>query len=41
MAIQGAFTLTANEIYNTLADMIISQEVFMKKWVEYWVRKIA
>ena len=28
MAIQGAFTLTANEIYNTLADMIISQEVF-------------
>ena len=28
MAIQGAFTLTANEIYNTLANMIISQEVF-------------
>lgn len=28
MAIQGAFTLTANEIYDTLANMIISQEVF-------------
>lgn len=28
MAIQAAFTLTANEIYNTLANMIISQEVF-------------
>ena len=28
MAIQGAFTLTANEIYETLANMIISQEVF-------------
>ena len=28
MALQPAFTLTANEIYNTLADMIISQEVF-------------
>lgn len=28
MAIQSAFTLTANEIYDTLANMIISQEVF-------------
>ena len=28
MAIQAAFTLTANEIYETLANMIISQEVF-------------
>ena len=28
MAIQTAFTLTANEIYDTLANMIISQEVF-------------
>ena len=28
MAIQNAFTLTANEIYKTLANMIISQEVF-------------
>lgn len=28
MAIQGAFTLTANEIFQTLANMIISQEVF-------------
>ena len=28
MAIQAAFTLTANKIYNTLANMIISQEVF-------------
>ena len=28
MAIQSAFTLTANEIYQTLANMIISQEVF-------------
>lgn len=28
MAIQNAFTLTANEIYTTLANMIISQEVF-------------
>lgn len=28
MAIQAAFTLTANEIYDTLANMIISQEVF-------------
>ena len=28
MAIQNAFTLTPNEIYNTLANMIISQEVF-------------
>jgi len=28
MAIQGSFTLTANEIYDTLANMIISQEVF-------------
>lgn len=28
MAIQGAFTLTANEIYETLANMIISQQVF-------------
>ena len=28
MAIQNAFTLTANEIYETLANMIISQEVF-------------
>ena len=28
MAIQAAFTLTANEIYSTLANMIISQEVF-------------
>lgn len=28
MAIQNAFTLTANEIYDTLANMIISQEVF-------------
>ena len=27
MAIQNAFTLTANEIYDTLANMIISQEV--------------
>lgn len=28
MAIQNAFTLTANEIYDTLANMIISQEIF-------------
>ena len=28
MAIQSAFTLTANEIFTTLANMIISQEVF-------------
>lgn len=28
MAIQSAFTLTANEIYDSLANMIISQEVF-------------
>lgn len=28
MAVQNAFTLTANEIYETLANMIISQEVF-------------
>lgn len=28
MAIQTAFTLTANEIYESLANMIISQEVF-------------
>jgi len=28
MALQGAFTLTANEIYETLANMIISQQVF-------------
>ena len=28
MALQAAFTLTANEIYTTLANMIISQEVF-------------
>ena len=28
MALQSAFTLTANEIYETLANMIISQEVF-------------
>ena len=28
MAIQAAFTLNANEIYNTLGNMIISQEVF-------------
>ena len=28
MALQSAFTLTANEIYNTLANMIISQQVF-------------
>lgn len=28
MAIQNAFTLTANEIYDTLANMIISQQVF-------------
>ena len=28
MAVQSAFTLTANEIYETLANMIISQEVF-------------
>lgn len=28
MAIQSAFTLTANEIYDTLANMIISQEIF-------------
>ena len=28
MAVQTAFTLTANEIYETLANMIISQEVF-------------
>lgn len=28
MAIQSSFTLTANEIYDTLANMIISQEVF-------------
>ena len=26
MALQSAFTLTANEIYNTLANMIISQQ---------------
>ena len=28
MPVQAAFTLNANEIYNTLANMIISQEVF-------------
>mgnify|MGYP003303839624 CR=1 FL=1 len=28
MALNNAFTLTANEIYETLANMIISQEVF-------------
>ena len=28
MALNAAFTLTANEIYETLANMIISQEVF-------------
>ena len=28
MALQSAFTLTANEIFTTLANMIISQEVF-------------
>lgn len=28
MAVQSAFTLTANEIYETLANYIISQEVF-------------
>ncbi|MBO7693210.1 MAG: hypothetical protein J6T10_11330 [Methanobrevibacter sp.] len=28
MALQSAFTLTPNEIYETLANMIISQEVF-------------
>jgi len=28
MALSAAFTLTANEIYETLANMIISQEVF-------------
>ena len=28
MAYQSAFTLTANEVYNTLANMIISQQVF-------------
>ena len=28
MALQSSFTLTANEIYDTLANMIISQEVF-------------
>ena len=28
MALQSAFTLTANEIYDTIANMIISQEVF-------------
>jgi len=28
MALQSAFTLTVNEIYNTLANMIISQQVF-------------
>lgn len=28
MALQSAFTLTANEIYDTLANMIISQQVF-------------
>lgn len=28
MALQAAFTLTANEIYETLANMIISQEVY-------------
>lgn len=28
MALQPAFTLTANDIYNTIANMIISQEVF-------------
>lgn len=28
MAIQNAFTLTANEIFTTLANMIISQQVF-------------
>ena len=28
MSIQSAFTLTAHEIYDTLANMIISQEVF-------------
>ena len=28
MAYQSAFSLTANEVYNTLANMIISQQVF-------------
>ena len=28
MALQSAFTLTANEVYNTLANLIISQQVF-------------
>ena len=28
MALQSAFTLTANEIYDTMANMIISQQVF-------------
>lgn len=28
MAIQNAFTLTANEVFKTLANMIISQEIF-------------
>ena len=28
MALQSAFTLTANEIYDSLANFIISQEVF-------------
>ena len=28
MALQPAFTLTANDIYNTIANMIISQEIF-------------
>ena len=28
MALQSSFTLTANEIYDTLANLIISQEVF-------------
>ena len=28
MAIQNAFTLTANEVFKTLANMVISQEVF-------------
>ena len=28
MALQSAFTLTPNEIYKTLANMIISQQVF-------------
>ena len=28
MALQSAFTLTANEVYNSLANLIISQQVF-------------